>query len=131
MAKITQKGRELAVKIEKFCGAEVGLADPEACSLIARHTVSLHRVYEAQCNGHPAMGDPYMPIERANKLQERFEIWCDRREHQLTSRIENLAAQLPGISGVRFFSDPRGAPVRLVTMNGRGDSWDDPKAIVV
>lgn len=135
MANITKKGRELAAKLAQhgvFDGRKHSPSDiTEACSLIARHATSLHHVYEAVCNGHPAMSNPHIPTDRAAKLQERFEAWCDKREKQLETRIAELAKSLPGIKGVRFQGDPRGRPVHLVTKNGRGDSWGEPGAIVV
>ena len=131
MANVTKKGHKLARAYSTFCGAELGLADLEACSLIARHATSLHHVFEAQCNGHPACSSPLLSTATINRLQQDHEAWCEKREQQLKARIAELARSLPGIKGVRFQGDPRGCPVHLVTENGQGDSWSEPGAIVV
>ena len=134
MAMITKSGLELADRIRRYVpydGGEAWLELRENCSLIARHAVSLHRVYEAECNGHPACSSPLLSNETIARLQERHAAWCERRQAQLEARIAKLAARLPGITGVKFQGDPRGAPVHLVTANGTGVSWSTPRAIVV
>lgn len=136
MSAITNKGRELGRKLHNVSldAYNMGLLadrynpdDCARCSLIARHAVTLHRLYEDECNGHPSMGDPHCPIERAQKLQAKWEARTERETARLEKRIKELANGLPNIAGVEFNGDPRGAPVRLITQDGSGDSWADPR----
>lgn len=126
MAMITKRGRELQERLDHYAETGTTTEMVEICSLLARHARSLHRVFELQCNGHPAMGDPRIPIKQAHQLQERFEAQLEKRGAQLTKRITDLADRLPHIKGVSFGGDPRGCPFVLLTENGRGDAWGTP-----
>ena len=128
MSAITNKGRELGRKIDRACYGDAcqDLVD-QTCSLIARHAVTLHRLYEDECNGHPQVGNPHLPIETVNKMQARWEERTERETARLEKRIRELAKGLPNVNCVVFNGDPRGAPVRLVTKDGSGDSIADPR----
>lgn len=119
MTKITNKGRELALKLK-----QVDLKAQEICSLICRASKSYHNVQEGHCNGHPAMSNPHVGRELADKLQGKFEAYLERREEQLEVRITTLAMQLKGVVSVDFSGDPRGACVKLVHKNrALHDAW--------
>lgn len=111
----TLKGYKLAEKIKSN--------NVEVCSLIARHAKTHHKLSEDECNGHPAMGNPLVDIRTANKLQERFAKWIDKRNAQIESRIRTLALQLPEVKSVNFSGDPRGATVKLIMKDGSYDDW--------
>lgn len=126
MATITHKGDALSQRIYRNSGF-ASVNTMERLSLIARHAVTLHRLYEDECNGHPAMGNPHIPIDRAGELQNQWDARVQRETKRLEKRIAQLARGLPNITTVEFNGDPRGAPVKLVTKDGSGDSWDDPR----
>jgi ERCC4-type nuclease len=85
--------------------------------LFLRHSKTHGRIQEAHCNGHPAMGNPNIPQERAAKLQEQFEKYMERRELLIERRLTELA-QENGVA-VNFESDPRGWTVKLALRDGR------------
>ena len=125
MAQVTSKGLKLAQKLAPSIGIPDGIF--ETCSLICRHAVTYHHLQEASCNGHPAMGDPVISVERANRLQEKYDEWIAKREGQIERRINELVASLPLVNGepirADFSGDPRGATVKLVMPDGRYDDW--------
>ncbi len=117
MTQVTEKGLKLAQQITRKVEPPYELQ--QVCSLICRHAMSVHRVSEAMCNGHPAMSSPYIDIKTASRLQENHDAWCKKRDEQLTQRIVELAKKIPGCKGAIVGGDPRGAPVKLVMRNRR------------
>ena len=121
MANRTLKGYELA---EAVRGPRGHLAvDVEVCSLLCRSAVSYLRVQEGYCNGSGAHDSPYFSVKEAGKMEDRFQRQLEKKEAQLEKHIKKLAAQLPGVKGVHFGGDPRGATIKLVMKNGRTDDW--------
>ena len=104
----TLRGYELAERLG-LSGEHV-----DTLSKIARHAKSYHGVQEAICNGHPACSSPTLDNATIQRLQERHEAWCEKREKQLEARMMALSATLPGVKAVQFNGDPRGAVVRLM-----------------
>lgn len=127
MAQITTKGKELARKL----APSVGLPYPytaflETCSLIARHTVTHHRLAEMYCNGPHFLDRRYfldLPAKIQSEWIERWETRRKKRDEQIEKRITVLVSDLAKQSdldiSVRFEGDPRGSTVRLlVPANG-------------
>jgi hypothetical protein len=137
MAHITRKGYELAAKLAPAIGYTNGIA--ETCSLICRSAVTLHRLNEESCNGHPAMSNPNTTDwARAAKLQERWETRVDAQTETVTKHLEALVWSLPEVDDfghwtLRAEEDPRGCSL-VVAPNGsdlRGDSWGDSNGFCI
>lgn len=121
---ITTKGRILALELGQSGEGYAAVV----CSRICRSAVSYQRVEEMVCNGHPAMGNPHIDIKTANRLQERHEKWCEKRETALENNIRkwvDILGALPGVpvSGVEIGGDPRGVCVKLIRTDGKSNSW--------
>lgn len=124
MARITQKGRDLAHSIGRSYpapGLFMANADnQELCSLICRHARTYCRIQEEQCDGPAGKDSPSFDWDRWGRRLEK-------REAHLEARIETLCAKLPEIDGkpIRpiFGGDPRGATVKLKMPDGRADDW--------
>lgn len=123
MTTITKKGRELSEKLLP----SIGTQELEICSLLARHATSYARIQEGWCNGHFMMGNPNISVQRANKMQERYEKWLDRRETHIENLLDCLVARLPLVNDkpitIKYGGDPRGATVKLIMPDGRNDDW--------
>jgi hypothetical protein len=121
----TKRGRELANILAKSIGIPDGIFD--TCSLLCRHAKTYAALQEGQCNGHPAMGEPDIPIKVAGRLQDEYAAWLTKREAQIEKRISELVASLPptdaGPIVVRFSGDPRGCCVTLLMPDGNVDNW--------
>lgn len=117
LQKGTRKGRDL-------CKA-LGI-DPELHGIVAsrlcRLGVSYSRIQEARCNGHPAAHRYSVAV--AAELQARFSEWLDKREATLERKISDLLPQLPNVRAVKLSGDPRGCTVKLITEDGRNNSWE-------
>lgn len=111
MTQITDKGRELAHKLERSYPDLPLRVWHETlyplCSLICRHAATHGRLQEMACNWELNL--------REQRLEELTE-----------SRIRELVSQLPHINGqpirVKFGGDPRGYTVKLVMPDGRHDT---------
>lgn len=132
---ITKPGNKLAWKLAPMLGYTRNIA--EICSLLHRHAVTYHHIQECNCNGHPALDNPNIPIERANQLQEKYQEWLDKREQQLEKRMNHLALNLPHTDSgpliIRFSGDPRGACVTLMLpddIRAYADNWTRDGIIV-
>jgi len=118
---MTKNGRKLLDTLYKLTDESLYSHSYEL-SLLCRHAKTYHRIQENRCNGHPLQGS-YNPPPNMGELQDRFDAWLDRREALLERRIKELAGAIPGVVGVKFGGDPRGAVVKLVLANGRTDDW--------
>lgn len=123
---ITRKGTELAWKLAPSIGYSRDIAN--TCSLICRHATTYARLQEMSCNGHPAQEYwPTLPVDKLNKLQDKWDAYIEKREQQIVARLTELVQELPDIEGapidISFQGDPRGATVKLVLYDGRTDDW--------
>ncbi len=103
---ITKKGRELATLLNPSMGTTHAIL--ETCSLICRHATTIKRLAEQACNSE------------LSKRDEKQDAACE-------ARIRDLVRDLPHVNGepikVEFQGDPRGATVKLIMPDGRGNSW--------
>lgn len=131
----TRKGDELAWKLVDAIGATYGIR--ETCARICRAATSLHRINEDECNGHPANSDPFMPIERVTKLQERWEARCERDSARYLRLLDSAVRDLPetdlGPWKLVAEEDPRGCSV-IVAPEGvkvAADSWGEHNGVCI
>ena len=120
MAKITNNGRKLALKIAPVVGTTHMIQ--QTCSLIARHAKTHARIQERLC------GDGEYPYDE--REQERIEREDERCEARLTKLIESLpewgeSDGSRGSFGVIFQGDPRGCTVKLTGPKSIYDGWGD------
>ena len=106
MRSITAKGRELATLLNPSMGTTHAIL--VTCSLICRHATTIARLAEVDCN----------------KGLTPSQIRQDKRAEEL---IRSLVMDLPHVDGqpirVEFQGDPRGATVKLIMPDGRGNSF--------
>lgn len=80
-----------------------------AASLIIRHARTYKRIQEAWCS-----------VEMNDAETARTQ----KREANIENRIVMLAKSLPGVEGVVFQGDPRGATIKLVMKDkDKHDCW--------
>lgn len=77
-----------------------------AANLIMRHSATLKRIAESQCN---------------DDLPEAAAIARDAKDERLTARVTELAQSIG--CGVRFSGDPRGCVVKLILPDGYTDDF--------
>ncbi len=112
MAVVTQRGRNLAWKINPFVGTTSAIE--ETCSLLARHAASYSRIQEAWCS-----------VEMSDAATARLEAKESALEARIGSLVQDLPAPDDGPWRVVFEGDPRGWTVRIVTPDGREIGLDD------
>ncbi len=134
MTNRTKAGYELAHRMGDYFKQEgwswFDLVD--TCSLLIRHAKTYHRNAEGHCDGMGAAGNPNIPIAQANRMEQEYSDWLDKRDGQIEKRIAELVATLPELKhGGRlradFGGDPRGAVVSLILPDGypeHGDNWN-------
>lgn len=105
--------------MQEFTGAP--LQTKRVAELMLRHAKTHGRLAEMSCNGHPAQGSPTIPIERINKLQDKWDAYIDKREAQIERRIKELAESIG--CRVKFGGDPRGYTVRVFFPSGKYNTW--------
>jgi hypothetical protein len=113
-----QKEREefIARMVEAF-----GRDKKRQVELLLRHAKTHGRLEEMSCNGHPAQGDPHMPVERINKLQDRWDAWIEKREGQIERRIQQLCAEIG--CKVDMNGDPRGYTIKVFLPDNAYNTW--------
>lgn len=114
---ITTKGIKLAHQLDYY--VEPSLELDEICSLLARHATTYARLQEMTCNGHPIQGSATAPIALVNRLQAQWDAEIERREPQVTRRLQELVNRLPPTADGRRITldlqgDPRGCTVTLL-----------------
>lgn len=136
MPSITKKGYELAAKLAPALGYTNMIT--ETCSLICRSAVTLHRLNEESCNGHPCQQSPYIDSATASKLQDRWDARIDRETDRVTLHLEALVWSLPEVDDLGHFgfsaeTDPRGCSLIIAPEGSgiRGDSWGDSNGICI
>ena len=124
MTIITNTGRKLAHELgfDSFSSGPL-----QVCSLLRRHASTYQLTQVAICNGPAEASSATLPIKVVSKAIARHEAWTDKRDEQLSKRIEALTATLvelgAPISGVDLGGDPRGVCVKLIRTDGRSNSW--------
>ena len=88
--------------------------------LLLRHAKSHGNIAVAQCNG-PGDYVNHIPYPEAEKIYERHEAWCEKREAQLEARMSKLAESI-GLR-IAFGGDPRGYTVKLFLPSGTYNTW--------
>lgn len=78
-------------------------ADPYTAAELSKVAKSLHRTYEAECNGE------LTPRQQA-------------RQQKLERRADELAREM-GATGIVLQGDPRGAPVFIICPDGYANDW--------
>jgi len=109
---ITENGRKLTNDLARYVGTTHELLS--VCSLMARHSRTLRRLYELDC------GDGIHSGEWVNAHRD----WLDRRTNQVETRLTKLAAKLPetdhGPIALNLYGDPRGYVVSLTVPTDNG-----------
>ncbi len=134
MTQITSKGRKLAEELgfSTYCGSGVFRDDKkaaplEACSLLMRNAITYQQIQVMRCNGPAEASSPTLPNDVIRAAIERLEVWTEKRDEQLSRRIEELTVDLvklgAPINGVDLGGDPRGVCVKLIRTDGRSNSW--------
>jgi hypothetical protein len=102
---ITNNGRELSRTLSRYVG--LTYETMRLCSLIARHSRTLRRLYEMEC------GDGIHSGEWVNA----HSAWIEKRTEQIEERLRKLTNALPetdhGSISVVLYGDPRGYVVSL------------------
>ena len=78
-------------------------------------------------NGPAEASSPTLSNNAIQQVIKRHEARMEKRDEQLSRRIETLTARLvklgAPISGVDLGGDPRGVCVKLIRTDGRSNSW--------
>ena len=129
MTTITTKGRRLALELGFSPTRDFGTgrAALEACSLLMRSAITYQQIQVMACNGPAEASSSTLPNNVNSEAIERHQAWTEKRDEQLSKRIETLTAELvelgAPVSGVDLGGDPRGVCVKLIRTDGRSNSW--------
>ena len=103
---ITKAGRKLSGELSN---AIHGYAMPGDCSELNRLAKRYHRLQETACN------------ESMNEIQQTMH---NASERAIEKKIVTIVASMPSVlKGVHFGGDPRGYCVKLIRVDGRGNTW--------
>ena len=63
------------------------------------------------------------PSDKLQKIYDRHQKWCEKREAQLEKRMSAIVAGLGQGFGVIFSGDPRGITVKITVPSGKTDDY--------
>ena len=123
---ITKRGAHFADRLAAYSGHR---QDPAIVSKLCRNATAHERLCEAECNGHPAQGNPHIDARELQRLQDEWDENTEREREKVEKRISDLLPIMPGVVRIEFNGDPRGPTVKLHLDNGRGDCIGEGLAV--